>query len=406
VDGSAVTGLLVEIGPGAVRGPNDAREEWVSAAIECIDDTIALIDDSPVPVAQVWRTVLHEVVGSSDPSAVMVLVMVFPTWWPLRRIDLVTEAARGLATDIAVRRRTALLRRRFDGRAVTFAEIADDFVIVSPPDTAAVVVPRCDGSDVALAVVREVGSATAVVVDAPPRVAGAVPLGAAIAARLRPDGVVVIIPDPDWAVDATELLPAVARDGPAPLDGVEKPQESRRLGRRTAMVAGALLFCLAVEIAVAAFPAVDPPAEHLPSVLVVEGRLGVEVPAQWLVRRITSGPGSPRLQIISPSADNLAIHITQSRLAPYQTEKAAADSLSNAMNEQPDGVFFDFDPAAVAAGRPAVTYREVRADRQILWTVFVQGTLRIAIGCQSAPGRESAMRRVCDHAVRSAHPVF
>jgi type VII secretion-associated protein (TIGR03931 family) len=397
-----VTGVVVEIGPGTVRGPNDAREEWVSAAIECIDDTIALIDERPVPLAQVWRTVLHEVIGSSDATA----VMVFPTWWPLPRIDLVMVAAQGLATGIAVRRRTSLLRRRFDGRAVTVVEIAADFVTVSPPDTAAVVLPRCDGTDVALAVAREVGPATAVVVDAPARIAGAVSLGAAIAARLRADGVVATIPDPDWAFDATEILPVVGRDGPASLDGVENPPESQRLGRRTAVVTGALVSCVAVVIAVAAFPAADPPADHMPSVLLVEGRLGVEVPAQWPVRRITSGPGSARLQIISPRAADVAIHITQSRLAPHQTEKSAADSLSNVMNEQPDGAFVDFDPATVVAGRPAVTYREVRADRQILWTVVVQGTLRIAIGCQSAPGRESAVRSVCDQAVRSAHPVF
>jgi len=38
--------------------------------------------------------------------------------------------------------------------------------------------------------------------------------------------------------------------------------------------------------------------------------------------------------------------------------------------------------------------------------VLIDGSLRIAIGCQSAPGHEDAVRQACDQAVRSAHAVF
>jgi len=53
-----------------------------------------------------------------------------------------------------------------------------------------------------------------------------------------------------------------------------------------------------------------------------------------------------------------------------------------------------------------VTYREIRQDHHIAWIVLVDGSLRIAVGCQSAPGHEEAVREVCDEAIRSAHAVF
>jgi len=69
-------------------------------------------------------------------------------------------------------------------------------------------------------------------------------------------------------------------------------------------------------------------------------------------------------------------------------------------------VFVEFDPADRRAGRPVVSYREIRADHHIAWVVFVDESLRIAIGCQSAPGHEEAVRDACDQAIRSAHAVF
>jgi type VII secretion-associated protein (TIGR03931 family) len=50
-----------------------------------------------------------------------------------------------------------------------------------------------------------------------------------------------------------------------------------------------------------------------------------------------------------------------------------------------------------------VTYREVRADRHVAWTVLVDGDVRIAIGCQSPPGREELVQDACEQAIRSAH---
>jgi type VII secretion-associated protein (TIGR03931 family) len=140
--------------------------------------------------------------------------------------------------------------------------------------------------------------------------------------------------------------------------------------------------------------------------LLVEGRVGVMVPARWAIQRVTSGPGSARVQIVSLDDKNVAVHVTQSSLAPRQSREQVAEALRRALRQEPDGVFVDFNPSDSRADQLVMTYREIRADRQIQWSVLIDGPLRIAVGCQSAPGREEAVREVCDRAIRSAHAVF
>jgi type VII secretion-associated protein (TIGR03931 family) len=53
-----------------------------------------------------------------------------------------------------------------------------------------------------------------------------------------------------------------------------------------------------------------------------------------------------------------------------------------------------------------VTYREVRAEHEVAWTVLADDGIRIAIGCQSGPHREHLVRDACDQAIQSAHAVF
>jgi type VII secretion-associated protein (TIGR03931 family) len=130
------------------------------------------------------------------------------------------------------------------------------------------------------------------------------------------------------------------------------------------------------------------------------------VPAQWVVQRITSGPGSARVQVVSPTDADIAVRVTQSSLSPHQSHEEVAEALLSALRHEPDGVFVDFNPSGRRAGQRVVTYREVRADRHIAWVVLVDESLRIAIGCQSAPEQEETVREVCDQAIRSAHAVF
>ncbi|WP_375489565.1 type VII secretion-associated protein, partial [uncultured Mycobacterium sp.] len=132
--------------------------------------------------------------------------------------------------------------------------------------------------------------------------------------------------------------------------------------------------------------------------------VALSVPAQWRVERVVGGPGSARVQVTSPSDPEVALHVTQSPVA-RQTLAAAAESLKRAIDAEPSGVFIDFSPSATSAGRPAVTYREVRPGHEIRWTVLLDGPVRISIGCQSRTAGAAAILDACEQAVRSAHAV-
>jgi type VII secretion-associated protein (TIGR03931 family) len=136
----------------------------------------------------------------------------------------------------------------------------------------------------------------------------------------------------------------------------------------------------------------------------VEGRIVVAVPVHWHVERVRSGSGSRRVQVGSPVDPDIALHITAS-YAPDSTLEQAAEVLGDAVADQTPGVFVGFRPAVEVAGRPAVTYREVRAGRVVDWSVVLSGSTRIGIGCQSAPDRTEVVRAVCEQAIRTAREL-
>lgn len=388
-----MTGIVVEVGPATVRGPNHADAEWVSAGIDDIDDELTLIDERPVTVTEVWRNLMHDVVGGSAET----IVLVCPTWWAPSRVDCVRGAASTVATDVVVLRRAEALRDGLPDRLTTVVEIAPEFVVVSPPEGDVQVVAGRDADTV----VAMIPMSMAVVVDAAEGVAGALPFAATIADRLRANGVAVTIADRDWVRRSVE---------PVPLQGdvpVAEARPSTNRGRRVAAVlVGTLLSVSALCGGFLSRHDDDRSAVDMPMTLLVEGRVGVMVPAQWVVQRVTTGPGSARLQVVSPADADIAVHVTQSSLPPHQSHAQVAASLRSALAEEPDGVFVEFNPSDRRADQPAVTYREIRADHHIAWVVLTDGSLRIAIGCQSAPGREAAVREACEAAIRSAHAVF
>jgi type VII secretion-associated protein (TIGR03931 family) len=399
-----MTDVIVEVGPGTVRGPNDVRADWVSSALECIDDDLTLIDDRPVSVAEVWREVLDTAVG----GAVDGVVLVCPAWWSSSRIDLVCDAARTVATNVDVLQRTLVLREGLADRLATVVEIAAEFVVVSSPEGGtAVVMRRDDPVVVADGVAGQIGASAVAVVDAPAGVVGAASIGAFVADHLRATGIAVSIADEDCARRAAATWLA-RRQGtvPDPETAVERP--AMRRGRRgIAVLAGA---AMSVAALCGGFAVRDerpgPPSVGMPMTVLVEGRVGVKVPVRWAVQRITVGPGSARVQIISPSDADIIVHITQSSIPIHSTLATAADTLRTALAEQPAGVFVDFNPADRRLGKPAVTYREMRPDYEVAWTVLTDDGVRIAIGCQSGPGREPLVRDACDQAIQSAHAVF
>ncbi len=388
-----MTRIVVEVGPATVRGPNHADAEWVSAGIDAIDDELTLIDECPVAVADVWQAVMQDVVGGCAET----IVLVCSTWWASSRVDRVREAACTVADDCVVLQRAKVLRDGLPDRLTTVVEIAPEFVVVSPPGGDMQVVARGDTE----AIVATIPMSTAVLLDGPEGVEGSYPLVGVIADRLRDNGVAVTIADRDWVRRGVDALPS-PEDG----HGAQTRPVSYRGRRATAVLAGTLLSAAALCGGFAARQDVPRPAANMPMTLLVEGRVGVMVPAQWVVQRVTSGPGSARVQVVSPTDADIVVHVTQSSLPPHQSHEQVAEALRSALRYEPDGVFVDFNPSDRRAGQPVVTYREVRADHHIAWVVLVDESLRIAIGCQSAPGLEEAVREVCDQAIRSAHALF
>ena len=140
------------------------------------------------------------------------------------------------------------------------------------------------------------------------------------------------------------------------------------------------------------------------AVNLVEGRIVVEVPPHWNVERVRSGSGSRRVQVDSPTDADISLHITAS-YAPGSTLAQAAEVLGDAVAAATPGVFVGFRSAVEVAGRPAVTYREVRAGRVVDWSVVLSGSTRIGIGCQSAPDRAEVVRGACEQAIRTAREL-
>ena len=390
--------VVIEVGPGTIRGVDDVRPEWVSAALECIDDEIALLDDRPVPVRGVWADVMNAVAGEGTDTAVLVC----PAWWSSARIETVRQAARTVADEVVLLERIAMLREGISAQT-TIVELTTEIAIVTSFGKIVAVVPR-QGELVAdaEAVVAAVGSPEGVMVDAPESVFGAGLLASSISDRLRANRVPVRIADDGWVRRA-----AVAQRSHVSARPVQVPNRvsswlrDRKMLAVLGGVASTLMLCGGVAVV---HDGSSDLRDDMPTTLLVEGRIGLMVPATWTAQRITSGPGSARVQVVSPTERDVALHITQSVLAQPSSLAKAADTLL-ALAESADGAFVDFNPSDRRAGRDAVTYREIRPERNIAWTVVIDGTVRIAIGCQSPPRREHLVLMACDRAIRSAHAV-
>ena len=385
-----MTDVVIEVGPGTIRGINDARPEWVSVALECVDDGLALLDDRPVSVQDVWDDVMSAVAGPSVDTAVLVC----PAWWPPSRIDRARRSARTVAAEVVVLERIAMLREGLP-RETTIVEIGSDVVTVTVVGTIVAVVPRRTAAEDADAIAAAIAAPAGVLVDAPLGVPGAELLASMIASRLRALCVPVRIAD-----DGRVLRAAAAHRSHAPL-----PAEVRNRKALAVLVGTMSAVVLCGGFVVMHDNGSEPRVDDLPMTLLVEGRVGVMVPATWAAQRVTEGPGSARVQVVSPAGEETALQITQSVAPPSANLANTADSLHTAFTEAADGAFLDFNPSDRRADRDAVTYREVRPQRHVVWTVLIDEDVRIAIGCQSAPGREHLIQEVCDRAIRSAHAV-
>lgn len=401
-----MSSTVLEAGPAAIRQLSGGETTFVerelaTAALNGIDDPVTLVDDRPVCVDELWRTVLRST-GCQDR-----LILVHPSWWSTIRVERVTAAARTVVDQVVPRPRSWLLAQATPAGApqpAVLVEIAEAIVVVTGAAVAAEP-RRGEPQAVAEAVIGAIGtmssgSDAAVLIDAPGGIGGARALAAMIADRLRIGGgrTVVCIDDARLRRLATA---AVSDDDE--FEGVLGDSPRRR---HRALLLLALLIAAAIW-AISANPFTRPgtPAPvAMATTFLVEGHVAVEVPAQWGTQRVVAGPGSARVQVTSPSDRQVALHITQSAVAD-QTLAGAAEALKRAIDAEPPGVFVDFNPSDSSAGRPAVTYREVRAGHDIRWSIVLDGALRIGIGCQSRSGDDQAVHDACELAVRSARAV-
>lgn len=374
-----MTVTVLVVGPGTVSGPNPVPDELICAAIDAIDDEYTLLRERPIGVDELWASIITRAVGDTVPG----LLLVCPGWWSDTRVARIRAAA-GPHRDPAVLRRHEVLGSTAGCRL----EIAPDFVLCRMAGRPAAATPRLgEPTEVVAALVRGVPSGAPVLIDAPVGVPGAAELAAMIAGRLRGDGHTVEVVD-DRAVAAAGLDQSGAdRAAPAATARRRKPW---------ALTAGALLTAPAL---VTAGWLVQPGDE--PMALITEGRVTVRLPAGWEVRRITDGAGSPRLQAVSPADRVAAILLTQSPAGPDLA--GAAVVLKSALELQPAGVFTDFRDDDRAGDRDVVSYTEIRDGREIAWAVFIDGPVRIAIGCQQSTSHDGSIRKHCDEAIRSAH---
>ncbi|WP_125078951.1 type VII secretion-associated protein [Mycobacterium sp. P7213] len=387
---SACHRAVIEAGPVSIRRLCCGGVESVDAvaALEWIDDPVGLVGGQPVSMAELLRDVLVcPLPGES-------VELIHPSWWPVRRVQLLTAAARELTGEVVTRSRATLLACAF--RAAVVVEIAAVLVAVTGAEGADVVAePRIGSPDeVADAVAHRIraavrGHPAVVVIDAPAGIGGAGLLSALIEQRLRPEVRVTVV----------DRLPPIRRAVDPPV--AEPAPSGRRLWLGPAALVGGVV-ALALLAGHAARPDIENPVTYL-----VESHVAVQVPSDWVTRRVTDGPGSARVEVASPGDPQLVLHVTQAPAAG-DTLTAVAEPLQRALRRadaETPGVFTGFNPAGTSAGRPAVTYREVRDGHHVDWAIVVDRAVRIGIGCQSGPGGEATLRAVCEQAVRSAHAV-
>ena len=370
---------VVVVGPRTISGPGALDHDMPSAAINSIDDQLALVGDRVLPVAELWAEVLRSAMDAPCHGAVLIC----PSWWTASRVGLITEAAQAWTGPLVVRRRGAV-----HAPAPAVIEIGPDLVVIHTGGRPQAIARL--STDVLDTIVARVRGLDAVSVDVPE---GSVRFGAELARALRRGGLEAT------TVDDHELVElAHARHGAKRGDVVSGRR--RVTPRSAAMLAGTVAVVAALVVGAVGTERVDGPDVTW----LVEGRIAVEVPVPWTVQRVTSGPGSARLQVMSPVDPSSVIHVTQSGLPAGETLDTTAETLRAALTGERDGVFVNFTAAGGRADRAAVTYREVRADRRIDWTVLLDGGVRIAIGCQGTAGRPGPNQE-CDRAIRSVHAV-
>lgn len=406
---------VIAAGPGSVRrlccgtnlGDDGEMTEVIRAALDAIDDRVALVGERPVTVDALWEAALRSATCAARDG----MVVVHPSWWSSARVGVVTAAAARMAGEVWTRPRSSVLKQASRAQPAVVVEIAERLVAITGSETTAVprnAEPRSVADRVAGVIAGMVPAA--LLIDTPGAVAGAPALAALIADAVRGSGRkapdIVEIND----IRLYRLARSAVPGGPvtsAPAATAPAADLRSRARTLSGLGAAAIVVALAAPAAITMgrTPVVAPKqVDAAATTFLVEGRVALSVPATWPTQRVVTGPGSARVQVTSPADPEVALHITQSPVAG-ETLSGTAERLKRAIDAEPAGLFVDFNPSGTSAGRPAVTYREIRPGHHVRWAVLLDGPVRISVGCQSRPGDEGAVRDACEQAVRSAHAI-
>ncbi|MGI9163087.1 MAG: type VII secretion-associated protein [Mycobacterium sp.] len=366
--------VVLEVGPAVVRRLDAdiaVPASMVAAALDGIDDPLVLIGERPVRVDDLLRSLIAQALGSRCSS----VKLVHPSSWPAPRVARVVRAAAASADRVV-----AVPRRAVVGPGAVIIEIDSEVVTVCAGG-GLTVLGRDHATEVADTAARYAAGGD-IVVDIPPGLLGAAGTATAIRAALACRGL-------------------IAEDAGTAIGGAEV---RRRITLPAVLIGACAIPGLALAVGVASHPGAPAPASAPSEILsvMVEGRVAVAVPEGWTVERITGGPGSRRVRVSSPGHPDDSLHITGSYV-PGTTLADAGEVLGRAVAGRSE--FGEFRADDDVDGRPAVTYREDRPPRVIRWTVLLDGSTRIAVGCQSRPGAEDGIRQACEQAIRSAREL-
>lgn len=370
--------IVIVAGPATLRGPGVIDAELAAAALHCIDDDLGLVGVKVKDAQRIWADALAAAAGGRSVTKVTV---VCPSFWPPNRIDRIRQAACTVASEVLIRDRREVLWEVADQPHCPVIEMGEELVVLARPGSPAAVFRR---SSPALAgtVQRALADASSVIIDVPSGIVGAEADATELAGRLGTAGTDVTV------LGCADLY----RDG-------EVQEDQRRWQTRVSVLAALVVIgLLTLAVCSGNSPQPAPVAASAEAGWLVEGQVAMQVPLGWTVERVLSGTGSARVRITSPEDAHRGIHLTQTPVPARPSLAESARALRAAAAGLRAGVIVDFNDTATAAGRAAVTYREVRADAAVQWTVLLDDTVRIAIGCQGPD-----IAGPCDMAIRSAH---
>jgi type VII secretion-associated protein (TIGR03931 family) len=366
-------------GPATITGPVGIAAELADAAMACLDDDIGLAGAEVQDSQKIWADAIADAAG----YPVAELTVICPSFWTTTRINRIRRAAYAVASQVRIQDRGDALRQTAGRPTAPVLEVGQDLVVLTRPDRPAVVLRR-RSSALAAAVHHALVADPCVIVDVPAGIVGAGRLAADLAGSLRAGGADVTI------LGCADLCGGA--EASAPVRG----WQAKLLA---AAAAALVVVLLALAVRTGAGSPARPAAATIESTWVIEGRVSMQVPVGWTVDRVTSGTGSARLRITAPDHGG-SIHLTQTPVPMRLSLAQSARILRTAAAGLRAGIIVDFNDAATASGRPAVTYREIRAGDAVRWTVLLDDTVRIAIGCQG-----QGVADACDMAIRSARRI-